>query len=57
MERRSIFDENGYTHIPLVVSDFMFEDLTDICLKMQENNIDFRKGKVPRVVSLLFTRL
>ncbi|MBD3207675.1 hypothetical protein GF319_15205 [Candidatus Bathyarchaeota archaeon] len=55
-KRRAILDENGYRNIPLVVSDVMFEDITDICIKMRENNVDFRKGRVPRNVGIYYIR-
>jgi hypothetical protein len=44
--RRAILDANGYDHVPLVVSDAMFEDITDIYKSMSDNNVDFRSGQV-----------
>jgi len=44
--RRAILDENGYDHVPLVVSDVMFEDITDIYKAMSDNSVDFRSGQV-----------
>jgi hypothetical protein len=45
--RRAILDANGYGRIPLVVSDVMFEDVTDIYKLMRDHQVDFRTGDVP----------
>lgn len=55
-QRRHILDKHGYEHIPLIVSDIMFEDLPDICQKMSEHEIDFRKGKVPTDTGIYYLR-
>jgi len=55
-ERRHILDKHGYEHIPLIVSDVMFEDITDICQKMNENEIDLRHGKVPTDTGIYYLR-
>jgi len=55
-QRRHILDQNGYEKIPLIVSDIMFEDIPDICQKMQEHDIDFRKGKVPTETGIYYLR-
>jgi hypothetical protein len=53
-KRRAILDGNGYAHVPLVVSDLMFEDVPDICQKMSESDIDFRSGRVPKGTGILY---
>ena len=55
-KRRHILDENGYEHIPLIVSDIMFEDIPDICHKMNEHEIDLRKGSVPTDTGIYYLR-
>ncbi|MCW4048465.1 MAG: hypothetical protein NWE89_01880 [Candidatus Bathyarchaeota archaeon] len=55
-QRRAILDKHGYSHIPLIISDTMFEDVPDICQKMREHNIDFRKGKVPNDTGIIYVR-
>jgi hypothetical protein len=45
--RRAALDEQGYVHIPLVVSSFMFRNVSDIQRKMVHAGVDFRTGKVP----------
>jgi len=53
-KRRAILDKHGYSHLPLVVSDVMFQDVSDICLKMDEHDINFRKGTVPTETGIYF---
>ena len=55
-ERRHILDDHGYEHIPLIVSDVMFEDIPDICHKMSENEIDLRRGRVPTDTGIYYLR-
>ena len=55
-QRRHILDQNGYDKIPLIVSDIMFENIPDICQKMDEHDIDFRKGKVPTETGIYYLR-
>ena len=55
-QRRHILDEHGYEHVPLIVSDIMFEDVPDICHKMTENEIDLRSGSVPTDTGIYFLR-
>ncbi|MBN2334940.1 hypothetical protein JXL21_05230 [Candidatus Bathyarchaeota archaeon] len=45
--RRAILDANGFSRIPLVVSDIMFMDVPDIRRRMNEHAVDFRSGRVP----------
>jgi len=54
--RRAILDDNGYRHVPLVVSDVMFEDVTDIYKAMSDYRVDFRKGEVPGDKGLVFVK-
>ena len=49
-------DKHGYAHVPLIVSDIMFEDIPDICHKMNENEIDLRKGIVPTDTGIYYLR-
>ena len=53
-QRRAILDKHGYSHLPLVVSDVMFQDISDICLMMSDHGIDFRKGKVPNDTGIYY---
>jgi hypothetical protein len=46
-KRRATLDANGYSHIPLVVTDCMFTGVNDIKQKMLEAGVDFRIGSVP----------
>ena len=46
-ERRAALDQQGYAHIPLVVSSCMFRGINDIQKKMFKLGVDFRTGKVP----------
>ncbi len=46
-KRRVALDEQGYAHIPLVVSSCMFRSVNDIRKKMVQAGVDFRTGKVP----------
>lgn len=46
-KRRAALDEQGYAHIPLVVSSCMFRSVSDIQKKMAQAEVDFRIGKVP----------
>jgi len=55
-QRRHILDKNGYSHIPLIVSDVMFEDISDICHKMTEHDIDLRTGQVPTKTGIYYLR-
>ncbi|OGD44982.1 hypothetical protein A3K69_00830 [Candidatus Bathyarchaeota archaeon RBG_16_57_9] len=54
--RRAILDGNGYNNVPLVVSDVMFEDVTDICKAMSDHGVDFRTGEVPGDRELVFVK-
>jgi len=54
--RRAILDSNGYRGVPLVVSDVMFEDVSDICKAMIDHGVDFRCGEVPEDRSLVFVK-
>lgn len=45
--RRAVLDSNGYSHIPLVVSDIMFQSIPDLTEKMALHGVDFRTGAVP----------
>ena len=49
-------DDHGFEHIPLIVSDIMFEDIPDICHKMNENEIDLRRGRVPTDTGIYYLR-
>lgn len=53
-QRRAILDKHGYEHIPLVVSDVMFNDVSDICLMMTDHGVDFRKGKAPNGTGIYY---
>ncbi len=55
-ERRQILDEHGYDNFPLIVSDIMFDGVSDICNKMIEHNIDLRKGSVPTDTGIYYLR-
>lgn len=55
-QRRHILDAHGYEHIPLIVSDIMFDDVPDICHKMAEHDIDLRKGIVPTDTGIYYLR-
>jgi hypothetical protein len=54
--RRAILDSNGYDSVPLVVSDAMFEDVSDICKTMMDHGVDFRRGEVPEDRRLVFVK-
>ena len=53
-KRRAVLDANGYSHIPLIVSDVMFEDVPDICQRMTKHAVDFRTGRVPTDTGILY---
>ena len=53
-QRRAILDKHGYKHVPLVVSDVMFNDVSEICLMMSEHGVDFREGKVPNNTGIYY---
>jgi len=53
-KRCAVLDANGYSHILLIVSDVMFEDVPDICQRMTEHTVDFRTGRVPTYTGILY---
>lgn len=45
-ERRDALDSNGFRHIPLIVSDQMFQSIDEIGEYMDNHRVDLRTGAV-----------
>jgi hypothetical protein len=55
-KRRAILDAHGYGRNPLVVSDVMFEDITDIYKMMGDHRVNFRTGEVPEDRGIVYVK-
>ena len=54
-ERREVLDTNGFQHIPLIVSDEMYQSIDELKEAMEYHGVDFRKGQASDRLVILST--